>query len=131
MKGTRPLAPGAVDGGVHLWARATKVENSPERRGGTPQRGRGGGHGPVFCACTEGAPPRAARLELGEPGHLTRGTAASIIHGTEGQWGPKRMSTSQRLRTELQSGSAGLGDGEGRAARPPNHLIVSGVTVLP
>lgn len=94
---------------------------------------KGGGvesTGPMSCDCTEGALPRVARVELGEPGHLTRRTAASIIYGTEGQWDPKRMSTSQRLRTERQSGSAGLWDGEGRAARPPNHLIVNGLTVL-
>lgn len=67
----------------------------------------------MSCDCTEGALPRVARAELGEPGHLTRRTAASLIYGTKGPWGPKCMSTSQRLRTELQSGSAGLRDGEG------------------
>lgn len=115
MKGTRHLALGAVDGGAHVWAQAIEIANSHERRGGTPQSPVTKWRGPL----------------LKRPGRELGGARPPdtewIVHGMEGQWGP--MSSWQQLRTELQ----GWGPGQGRAgqaARPPNHFIFNGVTVL-
>lgn len=128
MEGTRHLAPGAAWTAGHTCGhRPLRLQTAMREEVAHPKK-RGGVHRP--CPVTEwrGPPPERPGRDLG-------GARATQHGGSSTVWkamGPDEHLLGQQLRTELQSwsGRAGRQARAGQAARPPNHCIFNGVTVV-